>query len=375
MTMLERLSALQRNVLRLEDHLHQDPAWCCDASSLADFLHETWPEATLCACQVSHTIPRRIVVLDAAGRPKEPIRRELDRLPGPDLVHSWTHYLAGIGKAACTSSEGTMLAIVLDDKANEEDERVAQLGLSTLSRVLSLHQVRRRMNNLEDEIEALERWANVGELSGILAHELTDFLNMLLLHVAVLEHRLPESERADLAEIRRHGNRAAELINHFQQYRRASPPGTRTVDLAKIVQEVAHRLSKTHGAALPLTLHLEQEVNVEVCGSGADVRRLVQFLMSNAVRAVAEVGGEVSVTTAANRNHARLRVEDTAPVPPATDIAAFFSSLAHQRDGVDDLELAACGSLARRLRIGLQASRRAEGGLSMVVDFGSDSGK
>src|SRR5262245_12020667 len=46
-----------------------------------------------------------------------------------------------------------------------------------------------RARTLEDEAEALERMASIGELAGVLAHEFIDFLNMLLLHVAVLEYR------------------------------------------------------------------------------------------------------------------------------------------------------------------------------------------
>ena len=80
---------------------------------------------------------------------------------------------------------------------------------------------------------SLEHFAIIGELAGPLAHEITNFLNVILLQVSLLETILPEEQRADLLEIRRQGNRAAELVNRFQEQRRSrptphGPPGRRT---------------------------------------------------------------------------------------------------------------------------------------------------
>jgi len=228
----------------------------------------------------------------------------------------------------------------------------------------SLADPRQRVGELEAEAEALDHLANVGEVAGVVAHEFSDFLNMLLLHVAVLEFRLPEAERADLAEVRRHGNRATELIGRFQQYRRSSPRSERVTDLAAVTRDVVSRLE--HEAAEALN-GVRVRVNASaspVRGAAPELRRLARFLIQNAARTSAAGGHEVIVTI----EPGRLVVEDSGPSASENDIGHLFSPTS-TRQGVDPLEMTACRSLVRRLRGQLTAEARTEGGVRVVVEF------
>jgi signal transduction histidine kinase len=244
---------------------------------------------------------------------------------------------------------------------------------------------------LREENAVLERLATIGELAGPLAHEFTDFLNLLLLHVAVLEQRLPETLRGDLCEIRRQGNRAAELVAHFHQYRRGLPVSPLQVDLNGVVAEVADDFSKDSPGPLGIeVLHASANgtkgdskvVRLQITpatapalvnGPSTNVKRLVRFLLSNAVRAAAQGGKHVLVATESEDGNVRLHVEDAGPTPAPEELRRLFQPGHPPREGVDALELSASRSLARRLGGGILAETPPAGGLRLTVEFEQNS--
>jgi signal transduction histidine kinase len=384
----EALSALDRAVARLEDELARQPDTIRQTSFVARSLRESWPGATLSACLLRQARRHQLVTFDSHGRPDEEAMARLGDADVADHAAHWKQYLTPRGRSVLVSSDHAMLAVVLDPRrTSDAEEAVARLGLSRLSQVFTRHALRQRLLALEEEGEALEHLANAGELAGVLAHEFSDFLNMLLLNLAVLEYRLPETEHADLAEVRKHGNRAAELVGLFQQYRRAFPADASSTDLTEAVHGAVRRLAEETTEAVRIhiveknapegslpygevALRLERGPDVPpVQGSAPDVRRLVRFLVSNAARAAALAGGQVLVATEAEDGRARLRVEDSAPLSE-DEVGHLFTAASVSREGVDPLEMAACRSLARRLHAKLTAEGRPEGGARIVVEFG-----
>ncbi|MFO0841809.1 MAG: HAMP domain-containing sensor histidine kinase [Gemmataceae bacterium] len=366
----DALAALDRAILRLEEELTREPDPLRQASFVAGALRASWPGSRLSACLLRGGGGHRLATLDAKGGPDAESLARLDVGDAAEGPEAWTRYLTPLGRSVLVSSDHALLGIVLGPGAGDADEGIARLGLSSLSQVFTRHALLRRRLELERENEALEHLASVGELAGVLAHEFSDFLNMLLLHVAVLEYRLPESERADLAELRRHGNRASELVNQFQQYRRAQPPGDSRVDLEEVARDAVARLVRemdetTNGVRVRLE---GAGTAPPVRGAAADVRRLTRFLVANAVRATARDGGEVVVAVEGQGEAVRLRVDDGGPAATESQLGQLFSP-ASKREGVEPLEMAACRSLARRLRGRLSAESRPEGGVRVVMEF------
>ena len=68
-----------------------------------------------------------------------------------------------------------------------------------------------------DELSGQLRMACMGELAGVVTHEFNNYLNALLLNLAVLEHGLPEDLREQLAGHRRQGKAMAAMIRLWQQ--------------------------------------------------------------------------------------------------------------------------------------------------------------
>jgi two-component system C4-dicarboxylate transport sensor histidine kinase DctB len=207
------------------------------------------------------------------------------------------------------------------------------------------------------------RLADLGEMAGFLGHEFNNFLNSVLLQLAILQHKLPPSFHGDLAEMQRQGKRMANLVRHLHQYRRDRRSSSQPLDVNEVVRDVAGEWKHT----TPLTVKLADEP-LQILGTRSDVRRLCSFLLRNAAAAMAPGEGAVSLETAADSAVIRLRVEDTGPSVAEDELVHLFDA-SQGRAGTSFLELAACASLARRLEGTIQAANRSEGGLTIRVDI------
>src|SRR5207245_1380579 len=98
-------------------------------------------------------------------------------------------------------------------------------------------------------------------------------------------------------------------------------------------------------------------------GHAADLRRLGRFLLANGVRAVGRNGPPVVARTLRSTGGVQLVVEDAGPDVPEALLPRLFEPGNECREGMCCLELAACRTLIRRLRGGVEAGLRSGGGL------------
>lgn len=230
------------------------------------------------------------------------------------------------------------------------------------------------------DVETLESQADVGELAGVVAHEMTNFLNLCLLQVKILEAQHAGRTQEDLAILRRLGDQATAVITRFQEYRR-HPTAPTAVDLGAVVEDVAHRLAAASDEYLtvrlgepadhPDAVFLSHECGVSparIQGRTADVTRLVRFLLSNAARVAAQAARHVHVAVEPAGDGVRLRVTAAVPAAWPADVSGLFEWGFPASEGVESLELMACASLVRRLRGSLRAERHGAE-VSVVVEF------
>jgi signal transduction histidine kinase len=208
--------------------------------------------------------------------------------------------------------------------------------------------------------------ADAGELAGPLAHEVNNFLNVVLLQLAILEQTLPAAS-SDLAEVRRQGKQLAELVKQWQRARRLPAAEARRLDLNEILQHVAANVSGGSDYAavrLVLTPRL-----APIMAIGTDVQRLCLFLLKNAISAAGQGQAQVCVRTEPANGFARLRVEDTGPGLSPESLADFFEPTFTGRPGMDHLEIAACRGIVRRLNGKIYAENLPSGGIAVVVEL------
>src|SRR5437016_12762410 len=71
-----------------------------------------------------------------------------------------------------------------------------------------------------EELAEVEWLADLGEVVGPVTHEFNNFLNTLLLQIAVLEMSAPDAAKADLQAVKRQAKQVAGVIKQLQRYRR-----------------------------------------------------------------------------------------------------------------------------------------------------------
>jgi signal transduction histidine kinase len=104
-----------------------------------------------------------------------------------------------------------------------------------------------------------------------------------------------------------------------------------------------------------------------VLGVPSDLKRLLRFLLRNAVRLAGTSGKEVAVGTA-NGDGVTLSVEASGPPMTVQEVLRLFE-VSHAADAVDTFELAACRSIARRLHANLEAEPGEAGGFRVNLTF------
>jgi signal transduction histidine kinase len=225
---------------------------------------------------------------------------------------------------------------------------------------------------MSPQVEALERrelatMAEIAELAGPLAHEINNFLNVLLLQLAVLEQSIPQDLRADVAEVRRQGKQLGELVKHWQQQRWRDERAPCQVHLHEILGELVASI-QSDAAETPIHLALGPELP-PVAGSRLDLARLCKFLLTNAVAASQLANGSVTIRGECGEGRLLLHVEDGgSPLAPQA-LPHFFEPDLRRREGTDHLQLAACRSIVRRLRGSIRAENLAAGGMTVIVEL------
>src|SRR5438552_7438636 len=84
----------------------------------------------------------------------------------------------------------------------------------------------------------LEYAALIGELARPMVHEVNNFLNTILLQVALLETAAPDAIRTDLALLRKESKNVAQIIQDWHRWNRPQPLKPQLLDINEIVRDV-----------------------------------------------------------------------------------------------------------------------------------------
>ena len=363
LTLLEQAADLTAAALRQA----RDPAE--RASRLAQVVQALWPSAPATYCRL--TAAGTADGSDAPPSPPAGCRWALQNIAGDGAAHG-------------------VLGLALPAEVGAEAEASCGKLLSAYARELALRldaDADRRERAALEAALAEQMWAaNLGALASPITHEFNNFLNVILLQVAVLEQELPEKRRSEFAVIRQQGKSVAELIRQWQQYRYRQQPALQAVDLNQTIRRVAEALSREPAAFGELRVRVAPEGGAEpaeaavwvrlaldpqlpaVTAAPVDLQRLVRFLLTNAAAAITSARGQVTARTERMEGRIVLRVEDSGPSVDAARLPELFEPHVTLREGPNRLELATCKTLAhRRLQGSLHAENRPQGGVAVVL--------
>jgi signal transduction histidine kinase len=212
------------------------------------------------------------------------------------------------------------------------------------------------------------------EMGELVAHEVNNLLNNILLNVAILNHKAPEALGKEAVSIREAATRAGSFINRWQRLT-PQPPPLQPVDLNEIAA-AAVTPWKAEQARPGITIHFEPAADLPlVLGNAGELDRLVRLLLANAAAVVKT--GTITVRTEKAASGVIFCVQDSGPpIEPALVDQVFepfflarptpgASEVGHQAD----LGLAVGKRLARRQQGSIQVENRPEGGVRVVVQL------
>jgi PAS domain S-box-containing protein len=198
---------------------------------------------------------------------------------------------------------------------------------------------RERLHQLEDELAYISRVSMMGEMAASLAHEIKQPIAAAMTSanscIEWLAHVPPNLDRARAAaaKIDKYGNRAAEIIDRIRSMYKKSPSQRELVDVNEIVLEIFTLLQ---GEAVRYSIEMRTELATELPKIMADRVQLQQVLMNlslNAIEAMNESGGELTVRSQQQDAQLLFSVSDTGPGLPVGGndqiFSAFFTTKPH----------------------------------------------
>jgi signal transduction histidine kinase len=212
----------------------------------------------------------------------------------------------------------------------------------------------RRFVLLERRTQQAERMAELGLLTGGLAHEIKNPLSTVQLNLQLLKEDLSPVGADDapargrvlhrLETVHREASRLRDILDDFLRYAGKLELAREPVELNGLLEELMDFFSpQAHHNRIQLRLK-RHEQDVVVCIDAKLIKQALLNLMLNAVQAMTS-GGEIIMGLSADAGEARIDVIDTGPGIPAGDLDRVFQAYYSKKKGGTGLGLA----MARRI--------------------------
>jgi len=193
-------------------------------------------------------------------------------------------------------------------------------------------QERERLRQLEADLAHINRVTMLGEMAASVAHEIKQPIAATITSanscIEWLAHEPPNLDRARAAAARidKYGNRAAEIIDRIRSFYTKSPPQRELVDVNAIIQEM---LTLLKGEATRYSVAMRMELAPDLPKIVVDRVQLQQVfmnLMLNAIEAMKDSGGELTVKSQLQHGQLQFLVTDTGVGLPREKVDQIFSA-------------------------------------------------
>lgn len=201
--------------------------------------------------------------------------------------------------------------------------------------------------------------AHLPEVASVIAHELNNCLNGMMLQLALAAQSVPDDVRRDTEVIQGLGQAAAAIVRKLQQVnpRDTTPAGP--TDLNTVVAS-----STYSGESIARELHAEL---APVQAAPQPLARLIALLVRSAHAGTGD--RSVRVATLPTGAGAAVRIADNGPAIDESALAQTSGLFAELRPGLDELTWAVARQLARRAGGDVRAENVADGGVAVTVEF------
>ena len=232
----------------------------------------------------------------------------------------------------CFRKNGSRVPVLLAGALFEGSRNEGVAFVLDLSEQKRAEQERERLRQLEAELAHINRVSTLGEMAASLAHEIKQPIAAAITSanscLEWLAHEPPNLDRARAAAARidKYGNRATEIIDRIRSFYRKSPPQRELVDMNGIIQEML-TLLKGEATRHSVAMHTELAAELpEIMADRVQLQQVFMNLMLNAIEAMKDSGGELTVRSQLQDGQLQFSVSDTGVGLPREEVDQIFSA-------------------------------------------------
>jgi signal transduction histidine kinase len=185
------------------------------------------------------------------------------------------------------------------------------------------------LERLQSQVMQSEKLASIGRLVSGAAHELNNPLTAILGYSELIsdDESVPAAQRGFAEKIGQQARRTKNLVANLLSFARQTPPQKRLTDLNSLVNSACQLRLSNLPPKTSVTRNLEADLPL-VMGDDNHLLQVLLHLLNNAVDAVQEVGGEITVSTQTHEDHVVVEVSDTGPgiAEPARVFDPFYTT-------------------------------------------------
>jgi signal transduction histidine kinase len=243
----------------------------------------------------------------------------------------------------------------------------AETSLGLVAAHLAAHLYGAEANGSSEDAERTEWLGNIAETTSLVAHEFNNFLNGIMLHLALMRQEAPQQMSAELDVMKRLATDAAGLVRKLQQFNGRRRPTLAPTDLNEVVREALARSPLPAGIA-GINDALADDLPLVQAARG-ELIRILGLLLRQAAGAMQSKPGPLTLRTESTGRKVVLRFEDSGPPLSPEALPKVFEPFFLARPNAEEPGLALCHTLARRLHANMRAENRPEGGVALILEF------
>jgi signal transduction histidine kinase len=215
------------------------------------------------------------------------------------------------------------------------------------------------------DLKELRHLALHAELARPLAHECNNFLNNLLLQLAILQGSQGGSLPVEWANIKREGKKLADLFQQWQRSRKFEDSAT--IDLRELLQQVIDDV-RAESPARRILIEGEQGP-ITFTGPAGQLERLLHLLLGHAISVIEKTGAPAPtliISLKREKERIRLELRSSGAAPMGWE---DFGDVPPSKLSTLSLIVLTCKSLVQRLDGAMQVEQDANGNAALVVSL------
>lgn len=240
------------------------------------------------------------------------------------LVWRFTRPIANLSNAAREVAEGNLSVRVPDNGRTDEMGQLAQ-------RFNEMTAELETTKELEEQLRQAEKSAVIGRLGSAIAHEIRNPLNYINLTLDHLKSKFAPADTEKVAafsklisQIKSEVARINQQISDFLNYSRPANVDLKPSDARQLVED-SLRLVEAQAGENDIRISVVEHENVpKVLGDPEFLRSVFNNLFINAVQAMGNSGGNLSVKVSGENGFVRFDVSDTGQGISKENVAKIF---------------------------------------------------